>query len=241
MIPSALSLTELPARMMKQMKSLSQSSDSGISTTVENETPSSSASSTGSSDSLPDPETQVMYDEGTGNENHQSQLPICYRIKVIGESPTGTPSNSVEMSSTCPLSGTEGEVGPGTVSPVSSTTGESIRNSTGSSDSSEPDHGCSSNGQSKSEKKCSGGTSRKRKKERYEICIGYPCFEFNVNESKTVFVYSLQKNKDMMEDLLGHSKLKSSKSFICYFFSSLVVQLESCVFPLFPKNSWVFT
>lgn len=58
----------------------------------------------------------------------------------------------------------------------------------------------------------SSAPGKKRKRERYEIRIGYPCYELPISSDKHVSIYSLQKNKDMMEDLLGHSKLKNSKS-----------------------------
>jgi len=56
----------------------------------------------------------------------------------------------------------------------------------------------------------SANGKKKRKRERYEIRLGYPCYNLELDD-KDVFIYSLQKNKDMMEDLLGHSKLKNSK------------------------------
>jgi len=157
--------------MMKEMKSLSQSSDSGISTTVDGDPAGiSSASSVVSSDSLPDPETQVIYDQGS---------------KI--------PEVDIDLA--------------GKISPASASTSSGVTG-TGSEMSSDPELGSGSGS-----KGTGGGSSKRRKKERYEICIGYPCFQLAVNESKTVFVYTLQKNQDMMEDLLGHSKLKSSKSF----------------------------
>lgn len=54
-------------------------------------------------------------------------------------------------------------------------------------------------------------SKKKRKRERYEIRLGYACYNLEL-EDKNVSIYSLQKNRDMMEDLLGHSKLKNSKS-----------------------------
>lgn len=57
----------------------------------------------------------------------------------------------------------------------------------------------------------SSTSGKKRKRERYEIRIGYVCYELPISSDKHVSIYSLQKNKDMMEDLLGHSKLKNSK------------------------------
>jgi hypothetical protein len=72
-------------------------------------------------------------------------------------------------------------------------------------------------GSGNSHKKSDGSSSsfsangkKKRKRERYEIRLGYACYDLELND-KHVFIYSLQKNKDMMEDLLGHSKLKNSK------------------------------
>lgn len=57
---------------------------------------------------------------------------------------------------------------------------------------------------------------QKRKRERYEIQLGFPCYNLEL-EDKQICIYSLQKNKDQMEDLLGHSKLKNSK---CQIFST---------------------
>lgn len=71
----------------------------------------------------------------------------------------------------------------------------------------------------------SSSSGKKRKRERYEIRIGYLCYELPINTDKHVSIYSLQKNKDMMEDLLGHSKLKNSKSI--FFSQSIFLYLKN--------------
>lgn len=210
MILSSLSLPQLPPPRMKGCKTLCGSSDSGISGGAESPSSSSASSSTLSSDSLPDPETQVIYEAGDGDSGMKRSPYTPGKAK--GES-----ERQVDHNADTDV-GDGGKVKQSCSSAPPSPGGESTGSSstaTGSDSSCDHGLGCSAGRASASGHKSE--RAKRRKKERFEICIGYPCFHLQLDESKTVSVYTLQKNQDMMEDLLGHSKLKSSKSFLEYF------------------------
>lgn len=79
---------------------------------------------------------------------------------------------------------------------------------------------------------------QKKKRERYEIRLGYPCYNLEL-EDRHVFIYALQKHRDMMEDLLGHSKLKNSKCNVLIVIQILTINrhllsvAESCLINYF--------
>jgi hypothetical protein len=46
------------------------------------------------------------------------------------------------------------------------------------------------------------GSGNKNKKHKYEICLGYQCYDLVLHD-RHVFIYSLQKNKEALSDLVN--------------------------------------
>jgi hypothetical protein len=72
---------------------------------------------------------------------------------------------------------------------------------------------------------------RDKSQHKFEICLGYPCFslELTPNAARTLTVFSLQRNKEVLGDLVTSPAAARLKNGECSIFLSLSLPIFLCL------------